>query len=422
MLEVDDMEFVIYLTFRCNNNCDMCFQNEDFKKAKIKELSAEEWNIFFDSITKKIKHPKVIFMGGEPLLHKDFDKIVYNSFKRGIYTNVITNGFLLENHLDIIKKTETGITISLHGLEKTHNKIVNNNKSFQKIKSVLEQITEIKKIPRFKKKLFCRTNTVILPENADEILSLFEFLEQYSLSDIMVAHPKFASLKKEQESYKICEKIHCGADQHLQLSLKKQYDFENKDFVQKVHKIYDWLHTEYKGKKIFELPALSQEEIDLYYDDEKSENIRKNMICPTPWNVPFILPNGDIQNCIYSKIGNFVENDFWDIWNNEKSEGLRTILKEKKHLPACSRCCCMYDCHYIYAKNGIIYLKDNRKLVLEKEMTMLLPSSEGYFVLDMDRKQQGEEIPVIAMPFNNERQKKRIENCEKIIAKFSDMV
>lgn len=422
MLEVDSMEFVVYLTFRCNFKCDMCTQGSEFREQTMSELCAEDWNILFDSLTKKIEHPRIVFMGGEPLLHKDFDSIIINAWKKGIYPHVITNGYFLDKHLDTILKTNTGLTISVHGLENTQNSLTHTKDSFSKTIKILEKIKSSKSYGR---KIFCRVNSVILPDNIDEAIQFTEFFEQFNLTDLVLNHPRYTSYQTEEETLKICNNLGLNSPQKLHLHTNKDYIF-NDEYINKVNEFFNFINKKYKGRKVVEYPAFSEQERLAYYNEKEVQNLRgvgvSSRLCVSPWNVPFILPNGEVATCLYSTCGNFIKQDFWDIWSSKKAEILRNELIQNGCLPSCKRCTCFYDAHYLRTENGIVNLKDGRKLVLDKEMTMLLPSSDGYFVFDIDRKSQDESIPVIAMPFQNEKQKRHIENCEKIIAKFSDMV
>ena len=54
------------------------------------------------------------------------------------------------------------------------------------------------------------------------------------------------------------------------------------------------------------------------------------------------MPNGDVVTCRdYSDFitGNIEENSITEIWNNEKYQKFRNVLKDEKLLPICSRCC-----------------------------------------------------------------------------------
>ena len=54
-------------------------------------------------------------------------------------------------------------------------------------------------------------------------------------------------------------------------------------------------------------------------------------------------------------------------------------------------------------------------------MTLVSPSCDGYFVRNIDFPLENDVIPVIPMSFVTEKERKHIENCEQIIAKFSDL-
>ena len=53
-----------------------------------------------------------------------------------------------------------------------------------------------------------------------------------------------------------------------------------------------------------------------------------------------MFPNGDVFPCesINYKMGNIFEDDFREIWNNNKYVNFRNRLR-KGLFPACARCC-----------------------------------------------------------------------------------
>lgn len=79
----------VYLTFRCNLNCDYCINNMSGEIVRDrKELSAEEWinglnRINFGAVPLTIG-------GGEPTLHREFYSIVEN-LRSDIQLDLLTN-------------------------------------------------------------------------------------------------------------------------------------------------------------------------------------------------------------------------------------------------------------------------------------------------------------------------------------------
>ncbi|MGV8151743.1 MAG: radical SAM protein [Candidatus Nanoarchaeia archaeon] len=82
----------VFLTFRCNLNCNYCVNNASgglFKREGYKEISGKEWVEILNNIESKKDLP-ISFVGGEPSLHKDFIYIINNLDKtKGI--DILTN-------------------------------------------------------------------------------------------------------------------------------------------------------------------------------------------------------------------------------------------------------------------------------------------------------------------------------------------
>ena len=107
----------VLLTQRCQFRCDYCFErkaNRDIDPEKFKEFMKEAcFTGFFP-------------FGGEPLLRIDLLTQVLDmadEFQKKILTNnLITNGVLIPKYVDIIKKYNITVQISLDGPKHVHNK------------------------------------------------------------------------------------------------------------------------------------------------------------------------------------------------------------------------------------------------------------------------------------------------------------
>ncbi len=104
----------LQITKRCNLKCKHCFvgkrENIDLPADKISKLLKE----FED-----LQGLRVLITGGEPLLHKEFDRINDFLSKYAIRKILFTNGLLLtENRLKSLNVEE--IQISLDGMKEAH--------------------------------------------------------------------------------------------------------------------------------------------------------------------------------------------------------------------------------------------------------------------------------------------------------------
>ena len=108
----------IEITNICNLNCSFCSKD----KRTLKEMTPEE----FTYIIKKIKnYTDTIYLHikGEPLLHHNLESILEIAKTYNINVRITTNGTLLKEKLESIKKFDNikQINISLHSENKTNN-------------------------------------------------------------------------------------------------------------------------------------------------------------------------------------------------------------------------------------------------------------------------------------------------------------
>ena len=163
----------ISVTDRCNYRCSYCMPSEVFNNnysyiAQNKILSYEEI-IHLCSILKKIGLTKIRITGGEPLLRKNIDKLVYKLKTESGIDNVsmTTNGSLLtDSKLKQLKSSGLdSITLSLDTLDSKKITKINGTKKNFDLDMVLTGI----------EKYFTtvKTNTVVIKNiNDDEVLDI----------------------------------------------------------------------------------------------------------------------------------------------------------------------------------------------------------------------------------------------------------
>lgn len=83
--------FACEVTFRCNLNCDFCYNPPGTRR----ELELEEYRRLADSILVEDRPPGVTLTGGEPLLRPDLEEIAEIFSSRGCPVAVATNGTVL---------------------------------------------------------------------------------------------------------------------------------------------------------------------------------------------------------------------------------------------------------------------------------------------------------------------------------------
>lgn len=138
--EISDLNFVwLELTERCNEKCVHCY-GEFGRNIKSQDLHLSDWK----SILLKLKNSgckKIQFIGGEPLLFKNFSLLLDYAINLNFdEISIFTNATLLTNTLiKKIKENNISIKVSLYGHNgEIHDNITKISGSFNKTISNLE--------------------------------------------------------------------------------------------------------------------------------------------------------------------------------------------------------------------------------------------------------------------------------------------
>ena len=107
------MEINIHITDRCNLKCTYCYSN--FYKRRNPPIPTAKVLEIVDAFAA-MGVVEVSLIGGEPLLHPDFDRIVAHVKARGLFCSAVTNGYFLKSHLDAVRRLDM-VCVSIDGPE-----------------------------------------------------------------------------------------------------------------------------------------------------------------------------------------------------------------------------------------------------------------------------------------------------------------
>lgn len=132
--------FALHITNKCNFSCKTCLR--EYKRGTDLDL-----NIIRKVIPeiKKLNCRHISITGGEPILHSRFDEILEIIASAEINFNAVSNGFLWEKYLPLMKKHKNHLThmsFSIDGSMADIHDSIRKNGSFKK---VLEGIKNFKK-------------------------------------------------------------------------------------------------------------------------------------------------------------------------------------------------------------------------------------------------------------------------------------
>jgi radical SAM enzyme (rSAM/lipoprotein system) len=144
---VHSLSYVFWeCTLRCNLNCQHC-GSDCQKDASVKDMPLSDFLNAIDQLKGLVNPNKtmIVLTGGEVLMRNDLEEAGTELYKRGFPWGLVTNGMLLtEQKLQtLLDSGLRAVTISLDGLETSHNWLRNNKLSYQKAISAIRLLPEI---------------------------------------------------------------------------------------------------------------------------------------------------------------------------------------------------------------------------------------------------------------------------------------
>jgi|TARA_B110000495_G_scaffold80014_1_gene68714 cyclic pyranopterin phosphate synthase len=185
----------IDLTNSCNHRCSFCNYAEhiDISRDSLKtEILKERLEEAYTLGTKGV----VFSGGGEPMIHKDYFKIIEYTKKLGFDVGTITNGSIIsESNIDIVVQNLQWIRISIAGGDRDSYRNVQGVDQFEKIINNIEILKKKKK--ELKSNINIGIRTLVTPENLSSILNLINIVKKLEINYIQLAPDQYTSDKGE---------------------------------------------------------------------------------------------------------------------------------------------------------------------------------------------------------------------------------
>ena len=126
---------------RCNCRCEMC---EIWKRDSAPEMTWEEFERLLPGI-ESLGVERVVFSGGEPLMHSGLFRFCAELRKREIRITLLSSGLLLERYAEQIVAHVDDLIVSLDGPPETHNRIRRVANAFELLASGVRRIHTLRK-------------------------------------------------------------------------------------------------------------------------------------------------------------------------------------------------------------------------------------------------------------------------------------
>lgn len=264
------------ITYRCNLNCDFCYQKNYPKIAKL-DFDTNDLKVIHKNMNYFLK-PNIHIFGGEPTMHPEFSNIVDFLEKNKYTLYMTTNGTKLNEYIDILKNFKE-INVSLNS---------------DNIDEIIEYADKLKRISKVK------INLVYTLYSTERIGNIIKKIKSTKIDSLVLLHLIFNN-KKFNTNFKFLLNIN--------------------------------------NSKVRFFPNIKKENIRDYYTNLNFPNQNKCLrpwfscfLIPNSDIIPCEQPKPVI-------LGNLKKQKLTEIWNGEKFREFRKSIQKNGILDSCVRCC-----------------------------------------------------------------------------------
>ena len=297
--------------------CKMCFFWKNKYVRSEQEPTLSEWHNFISLLADLGGTVEINLAGGEPLLDERNLALVNFAAKKGIYTSLSSNGFLIDKEMacSIAQSGLEVIGLSLDGIDKdTHDFLRGTQGSYDKIMKGIDYLG------KYCPDITIGIQTVISQRNLDEIIGLTKWVNGFGGIRYIVfqAIEQPFNTPLDFEWYK-----------------KSEYDSLWPNDIKKVNDVINELiQLKVSGYKIAN--PVSQLEVFKAYFAAPGKFIKKGK-CSVGDNYMNINQFGDIFLCLRKEsIGNIRTFAPQELWHSRKVAGAKEAMNN-----------CRDNCHHL---------------------------------------------------------------------------
>lgn len=345
-------EVAFKLTNRCNLRCKHCYQwNEDGHHQDLEKIEQNR-DLDFSIIEKvfaethEIKS-NVYLWGGEPLVYKDWDKLVDLLEKDPRWTSMCTNGIGIQKNLQSLLRISEHfeILVALEGFKEEHD-FIRGKGNYEKAIEAVDLLLEHKKEGTYKGEI--AVNFVITDRMVGRVYEIIEFFEAKGIDTVYLSLLWYLSDETSAKMDKYFERhlnwlCHSEADER-----PSWYAYKYRLNPNNVDKLVDELKkvNERTWKiKLRYNPAVDLNEVKEFISgsDKPAQNKTK---CLAIKNRMDIFPNGEVVSCKFFpefSVGDLQKESVHDVWHGCKFTKVRETIDNEGLMPICAKCNLLYS-------------------------------------------------------------------------------
>lgn len=324
----------------CNLHCKMCDVGTENVETNFAQnlvgshpinMPIELFKQIVDEAAQDFPNVKIGYAFTEPLVYPHLKESLIYAKQKGIKTTVTTNALNLKRKAeDLIEGGVEELFISLDGLEKTHNYIRGNNKSFQKAIEGIEYLQSFENAPDIS--IFC----VITEWNFTELKQFTDYFAHLPVKHVGFMHQNFITRDVADGHNSLYGSLYRATHSNIE-----ETDFAKIDLRRLDQEINEIKNQNYLFKTSFSPEIKGLENLHTYYHQPE---VKLGKTCNDVFTNVMIKSDGSIipshGRCYNFSMGNIYDKPLKEIWNDSPYAKFRNELTKAGGLfPACNRCC-----------------------------------------------------------------------------------
>jgi radical SAM protein with 4Fe4S-binding SPASM domain len=165
-----------HLTNRCQLECIHCYTGSSPHLPDDNELATERWIQLVDEFADN-GGQKILFTGGEALVHRGCIDIMRRAKARGLEVTLFSNGILIPRHIDALKECADIVQISIDGPTAESHDHVRGPGSFKKAMRAIRLLLDAQ--------ISTRVSTTLMTDNWEAVKTEFpNFVAQFEGTEL----------------------------------------------------------------------------------------------------------------------------------------------------------------------------------------------------------------------------------------------
>lgn len=365
-------DFACFETTRfCNLQCRMCIQFNEGYTVAGPHMGFEAFEQVAHTVFPFLDGWQPSF-SGEPLMSRDFDKMVALAERYGVKAQIFTNGTLLdERMIEMLVPNLAALTISFDGASRETYESIRRGASYDQVRSnIAKLVTAVRQRPRETQPTLA-LNCVLMERTIRELPDVVRMASDLGLDMVTGNHvfPVTPEMKQESlahhvnvASASITEALIVAQLRNITLRIESLDHITARTAtgagVRRAWSTRDGVVVGLEARSFEavrrtavsgERPVSKDESVHTprtsFPPRRKPDSDRRETEsiwwCDLLWNRSYVHVGGNVRPCCIDSVpvmGNLAEAPFDEVWNNENYRALRQRLAAKSPAPACRGC------------------------------------------------------------------------------------